>query len=101
MITTNGVVFEKLNSDHWGMSQFPIFTLRPVVKQQPHDHALKLVTVFAGGKWFCDVCRAEGRPLDSVGGAAGAGQPLRRFRCYDCADYDLCGDCVQANLSSV
>ena len=69
-------------------------------EQQPHDHALKLVTVFAGGKWFCDVCRAEGRPLDSGGGAAGAGQPLRRFRCYDCADYDLCGDCVQANLSS-
>ena len=67
--------------------------------EQPHgadgvDHALKLVTVDGNGGWFCDECRRWGRPLAE---GADATEPLRRFRCYTCADFDLCGECVRAH----
>ena len=65
--------------------------------EKPHDHALKLVTVSAEGVWFCDECRTRGRPLDAAAGAD-AVEPLRRFRCYDCDDFDLCGNCVSAHF---
>ena len=64
--------------------------------EKPHDHALKLVTVDASGRWFCDECGTCGRPIDAAPGAD-AVRPLRRFRCYSCDDYDLCGECVSTN----
>ena len=64
--------------------------------EEPHDHALKLVTVDASGWWFCDGCGTCGRPIDAAPGADAA-EALRRFRCYTCDDYDLCGECVSSN----
>ena len=71
--------------------------------EQPHgadgvDHALKLVTVDGNGGWFCDECRRWGRPLAE---GADATEPLRRFRCYTCADFDLCGECVRQHVRCV
>jgi ubiquitin len=60
---------------------------------QCHEHPLKLVTVTPEGKWFCNSCTEwGGHPQDG-------GPPLRRFRCYDCEDYDLCINCITAHLS--
>lgn len=69
-------------------------------REQPHSvdgisHPLKLVTVDGNGEWFCDACRKRGQPL-APGPDATA--PLRRFRCYECSDFDLCGECVHAHL---
>ena len=61
------------------------------------DHALKLVAVDSNGRWFCDACRTWGRPMAA---GADATEPLRRFRCYTCSDFDLCVECVCAHIDS-
>jgi hypothetical protein len=62
------------------------------------NHRLKLVTVSGDGGWFCNECRQWGRPMAA---GADAVEPLRRFRCYMCDDFDLCGNCVRANAAQV
>ena len=71
--------------------------------KQPHrvngvDHAVKLVSVDTDGGWICNACGALGFPRAA---GANAAKPLRRFRCYECADFDLCAECVRGHIKRI
>lgn len=53
-----------------------------------HPHPLKRVLTLSDGRWWCDRCGVRSSATD----------PVRRFRCFDCADYDMCGLCIAQTL---